>query len=82
MAGTLPANAGNTGSIPGLGRFHVPRSSEAHESRLLKPVRLKPVLRAKRSHCDEEPANRGAPASHSQRKPTQKPAKTQHSQKE
>ena len=24
---TLPANAENTGSIPGLGRFHVPRSN-------------------------------------------------------
>ena len=30
----------------------------AHESQLLKPVRLEPVLRHKRSHWDEKPAHR------------------------
>ena len=30
-----PANAGDTGSIPGLGRFHMPWSSWAHAPRLL-----------------------------------------------
>ena len=34
----LPANAGVTGSIPGLGRFHMPRSQEAWELQLLKPM--------------------------------------------
>ena len=30
-----PANAGNTGSSPGLGRSHMPRSNWAHEPQLL-----------------------------------------------
>ena len=33
----LPANAGDTGSSPGLGRFHVPQSSWACEPQLLSP---------------------------------------------
>ena len=31
----LPANAGDTGSSPGLGRSHMPRSNWAHEAQLL-----------------------------------------------
>ena len=31
----LPANAGNTGSSPGLGRSHMPRSNWAREPQLL-----------------------------------------------
>ena len=31
----LPANAGDTGSSPGLGGSHVPRSNEAREPQLL-----------------------------------------------
>ena len=31
----LPANAGDTGSSPGLGRSHMPRSGWAREPRLL-----------------------------------------------
>ena len=31
----LPANSGNTGLIPDLGRSHVSRSTEAHEPQLL-----------------------------------------------
>ena len=31
----LPANAGDTGSSPGLGRSHMPRSSQAREPQLL-----------------------------------------------
>ena len=31
----LPANAGDTGSSPGLGRFHMPRSNWAAEPQLL-----------------------------------------------
>ena len=31
----LPANAGVTGSSPGLGRSHMPRSNEAREPQLL-----------------------------------------------
>ena len=32
---SLPANAGDTGSSPGPGRSHMPRSSWAHEPQLL-----------------------------------------------
>ena len=32
---SLPANAGDTGSSPGLGRFHMPRSNWARELQLL-----------------------------------------------
>ena len=31
----LPANAGDTGSSPGLGRSHMPRSNYAREPQLL-----------------------------------------------
>ena len=31
----LPANAGDAGSSPGLGRSHMPRSNEAREPQLL-----------------------------------------------
>ena len=32
-----PANAGDTGSSPGLGRSHMPRSNWAREPQLLSP---------------------------------------------
>ena len=32
-----PANAEDTGSSPGLGRSHMPRSSQAYEPQLLSP---------------------------------------------
>ena len=35
MVESLPANAGDTGSSPGLGGSRVPRSGWAHEPRLL-----------------------------------------------
>ena len=65
-----PANAGDTGSSPGLGRSHMPRSNEAHvpqllslhsracEPQLLKPTCLEPMLRNKRSHHNEKPMHR------------------------
>ena len=52
-----PANAGDTGSSPGPGRSHMPRSNKAHAPQLLslrsrarvpqllKPVCLEPMLR-------------------------------------
>ena len=33
-----PANAGDTGSSPGLGRSPMPQSNEAREPQLLKPT--------------------------------------------
>ena len=35
MVESLPANAGDTGSRPGLGGSHMPRSNWAHEPQLL-----------------------------------------------
>ena len=57
-----PANAGDTGSSPGPGRSHMPRSNGAHAPQLLslrsgargpqllKPTHVEPELRSKRSH--------------------------------
>ena len=65
-----PANAGDMGSSPGLGRSHMPQSnwarvpqlldlhSGAGEAQLLKPVRLEPMLRNGRNHRNERPAHR------------------------
>ena len=39
-----PANAGDTGSSPGLGRSHVPGSNYAHVPRLLRSRACKPQL--------------------------------------
>ena len=36
MVENLPANAGDTGSRPGLGRSHMPRSNWAREPQLLR----------------------------------------------
>ena len=72
----LPANAGDTGLSPGLGRYHMPRSNWTHAPQLLslssrafmpqllKPACLEPVLHNKRSHRNEKPA-------HSNEDPTQ-----------
>ena len=35
MVKNVPANAGNTGSIPGLGRSHMSQSKKAHVPQLL-----------------------------------------------
>ena len=50
----LPVNAGHIGLIPGLGRFHMPRSNEAHGPQLLKPMHLQAVLHNERSHLSEK----------------------------
>ena len=43
-----PANAGNTDSMPGLERFHMPQGNEAHAPQLLMPAHPEPVPRDKR----------------------------------
>ncbi|KAJ8784042.1 hypothetical protein J1605_009085 [Eschrichtius robustus] len=79
----LPANAGDTGSSPGLGRSHMPRSDWAREPQLLEPARLEPVRRNERGRDSERPAHRDeewlpiAPTRESPRTET----KTQHSHK-
>ena len=51
-----PVNAGDMGSIPGLGRFHMPRGNEACVLQLLKSASLELVLCKKRSHRNEKSA--------------------------
>ena len=58
MVENLPANAGDTGSSPGLGRSHMPRSNWAREPQITEPARLEPVLRNKRGRNSERPAHR------------------------
>ena len=49
--GSLPANAGDAGSVPGQGRFHVPRAARAGAPQLLKPVCLEPAPCSRRHRC-------------------------------
>ena len=58
MVGSLPANAGDMGSCPGLGRSHMPWSNWAREPQITEPARLEPVLRNKRGRDSERPAHR------------------------
>ena len=67
MDKNLSASAGDMCSIPGPGRFHVPRSNEARVPQLLslrsstckpqlpKAAHLEPVLHNKRGRCNEKP---------------------------
>ena len=50
-----PANAGDTGSIPGLGRFCMLWSNYVHVLQLLSLWALEPVPLNKRSHRNEKP---------------------------
>ena len=57
MVENLPANAGDTGSSPGLGRSHVPRSNWAREPQLLS-LRVWSLCSAnKRGRDSERPAH-------------------------
>ena len=53
----LPANAGDTGSSPGLGRSHMPRSNWAREPQLLS-LRVWSLCCATRGRNSEGPAHR------------------------
>ena len=64
MAKDLPANAGDTGSVPDPGRSHSCRATKpmrhnygAHELQLLGLRALEPVLSNERSHHNEKPAH-------------------------
>ena len=78
MVESLPANAGDTGSSPGLGRSHMPRSNWAHE-----PAHLELVLRNKRGRDSERSAHRDEewPPLATTREGPCTETKTQHSQK-
>ena len=51
----LPASPGDRGSVPGLGRFHMPQGNKACTPQLLKPACLQPVLHNKRSQRSLQP---------------------------
>ena len=67
MAKNLPANAGNTGLISGLGRFHMPRSNSAHGPWLLSPRATTTEAHVPQSLCS---TTREAPATRSPRTTT------------
>ena len=58
MVESLPANAGDTGSSPGLGGSRMPRSGWARVPQIAEPARLEPVLRGGRGRDGERPAHR------------------------
>ena len=80
MVENLPANAGDTGSSPGLGRSHMPRSNWATTT---EPAHLEPVLHNKRGRDGERPAHRDEewPPLATTRESPRTEMKTQHSQK-
>ena len=47
----LPANAGDTGSIPGPGRSHMLRSNKAREPQLLSPHATTTEVHMPRNHA-------------------------------
>ena len=49
-----PANAGDTGSSPGPGRSHMPRSNEAREPQLLSPRATTTEAPAPRAHAPQQ----------------------------
>ena len=54
---SLPANAGDTGSSPGLGRSHMPRSNWSREPQLLS-MRVWSLCSATKGRDSERPAHR------------------------
>ena len=79
----LPANAGDTGSSPGLGRSHMLRSSWARAPQLLS-LRIWSLCSATREAADSErPAHRDEewPPLAAARESPRTETKTQHSQK-
>ena len=83
MVENLPANAGDTGSSPGLGRSHMPRSNWTREPQLTEPAYLETVLHNKRGHDSERPAHRDEewPPLAATRESPRTERKTQHSHK-
>ena len=78
----LPANAGNTGSSPGLGRSHKPRTEWLGPwATTTEPAHLEPVLRNKRGRDGERPVHRDEewPPLAATRESPRTETKTQHS---
>ena len=83
MVESPPANAGDTGSCPGPGGSHMPRSGWARGPHLLSLRVLEPVLGSGRGRDGERPAHRdgGWPPLAATGESPRTGAKTQHSQK-
>ena len=86
MGGNPPANAESTGSISGLGRFHMPWATKpmhqnywAHEPQLLQGMYLESVLTNKSNHCYEKHLYHSEELT-TARESLGKAMKTQHSQ--
>ena len=82
MVGNLPANVGDMGSSPGLGRSHMPRSKWAREPQLLS-LRVWSLCSATRGRDSERPAHRDEewPPLAATRESPRTETKTQHTQK-
>ena len=82
MVENLPANTGDTGSSPGLGRSHMPRSNWAREPQLLS-LRIWSPCSATRGRDSERPAHRDEewPPLATTRESARAETKTQHSHK-
>ena len=82
MVGSLPANAGDTGSSPGLGRSHMLWSNYAREPQLLS-LRVWSLCSATRGRYSERPAHRDEewPPLATTRESPRTETKTQHSHK-
>ena len=83
MVGNPPANAGDTGSGPGLGGSHMPRSDWAREPHTVaEPARLEPVVCDGRGRDSERSARRDEewPPLTATRESPGTEARTQHSQ--
>ena len=80
---SLPANAGDTGSSPGLGRSLHAAEQLGPCATTTEPARLEPVLRNKRGCDGERPAHRDEewPPLATTRESPRTETKTQHSQK-
>ena len=80
---SLPADAGDTSSSPGLGGSHMPRSNLGLWATTTELARLEPVLRNKRGRDSERSAHRDEewPPLAATRESPRTETKTQHSQK-
>ena len=57
MDRSLPVNAGDTGSIPVPGRFHMPQATKAPVPQLLKPMHLEPRPLQQEKSTHEKPVH-------------------------
>ena len=83
MVESLPAGAGDTGSSPGLGRSHMPRSDWAREPQLLSLRVWSPCSATREAATMRGPAHRDEewPPLAATRESPRTETKTQHSHK-